>query len=52
MLRRKITPTRVVSLVLGGQPGPGLSTPHLNDKHQVPGLVKGLNPRPALDSTF
>lgn len=56
MLRGKIIHPRVVSLVLGGggagQPGPGLSTPHLHDKHQVPGLVKGLSPRLVVDSTF
>lgn len=35
-----------------GQPGPLLPTSHLNDKHQLPGLVKGLIPKLVLDSAF
>lgn len=38
--------------VQGHQPRPVLPTPHLNDKDQFPGLVKGLSPKLVLDSTF
>lgn len=35
-----------------GQSGPILPTQHMSDKHQLPGLVKGLIPKLVLDSAF
>lgn len=40
-----MVPTEDLYSVQGGQPGPVLPTAHLNGKHQLPGLVKGLSPK-------